>query len=124
MKVLLSIKPEFVEKIMNGTKKFEFRKTLFKRRDVSTVVIYASFPVKQVVGEFVIKRIISEDVDSLWNITSESAGITKRSYNEYFERKKIANAIEIGRLTKYKKPKKLSDFDIAYAPQSFCYIAQ
>ena len=87
MKVLLSIKPEFVEKIMNGTKKFEFRKTLFKRRDVSTVVIYASFPVKQVVGEFAIKRIISEDVDSLWNITSESAGITKRYYNEYFERK-------------------------------------
>lgn len=30
MKVLLSIKPEYVEKILDGTKKFEFRKGIFK----------------------------------------------------------------------------------------------
>ena len=30
MKVLLSIKPEFAEKILNGTKRFEFRKGIFK----------------------------------------------------------------------------------------------
>lgn len=31
MKVLLSIKPEFVEKIFAGEKKFEYRRTIFKK---------------------------------------------------------------------------------------------
>ena len=52
MKVLLSIKPEFVEKIFAGTKKYEFRKSLFKKSGVKYVVIYASAPIKRVVGEF------------------------------------------------------------------------
>ena len=40
MKVLLSIKPEFADKIFNGTKKYEFRKSIFKNKDVDTVVVY------------------------------------------------------------------------------------
>ena len=67
MKVLLSIKPEFVSKIFDGSKKYEYRKVLFKRKDITTVVIYASNPVKQVVGEFEIKAILSDDVDALWS---------------------------------------------------------
>ena len=39
MTVLLSIKPEFAEKIFNGTKKFEFRKSIFKNTDVKKVVV-------------------------------------------------------------------------------------
>ena len=31
MKVLLSIKPEFVEKIFSGEKRFEYRKFAFKK---------------------------------------------------------------------------------------------
>jgi len=31
MKALLSIKPEFVEEIIEGRKKFEYRKKVFKR---------------------------------------------------------------------------------------------
>ena len=59
MKVLLSIKPEFVEKIFAGTKKYEFRKSLFKKSGVKYVVIYASAPIKRVVGEFEIDDILS-----------------------------------------------------------------
>ena len=34
MKVLLSIKPEFADKIFNGTKKYEFRKEIFNGSEV------------------------------------------------------------------------------------------
>ncbi|RAX12581.1 hypothetical protein CKY02_11450 [Photorhabdus bodei] len=40
MKVLLSIKPEYVDRILNGSKKFEFRKVAFKNNQVQSVVIY------------------------------------------------------------------------------------
>lgn len=42
MKVLLSIKPEFAEKIFSGEKKFEFRRSIFKDKTVKTVLVYAS----------------------------------------------------------------------------------
>lgn len=122
MKVLLSIKPEFVEKIFAGTKKYEFRKSLFKKYDIKYIVIYASAPVKRVVGEFEIDDILSDDVNIIWERTKKHSGITKTFYNSYFKRKKIANAIQIGHLTKYEIPKTLSDYNIPQAPQSFCYI--
>lgn len=122
MKVLLSIKPEFVEKIFAGTKKYEFRKSLFKKSGVKYVVIYASAPIKRVVGEFEIDDIVSDDVDIVWELTGKHSGITKSFYNSYFQDKKIANAIRIGHLTKYEKARPLSDFNIPQAPQSFCYI--
>ena len=103
MKVLLSIKPEFVERIFDGSKKYEYRKMLFKRNDINVVVIYASAPVKRVVGEFRIKDIFSESVDVLWERTKEYSGISREYYLSYFQHKNIANAIEIGKIKKYKK---------------------
>ncbi len=123
MKVLLSIKPEFVEKIFDGSKKYEYRKVLPKRTDISVIVIYASAPVQRVVGEFRINEIFSESVDILWERTKEYSGISKEYYMSYFQHKNVANAIEIGELKKYKKTKLLSDYKIVQAPQSFCYIS-
>ena len=51
MNVILSIKPEFVEKIFSGEKQYEYRKILFKQK-VDTVYIYASRPISKIVGEF------------------------------------------------------------------------
>ena len=122
MKVLLSVKPEFVEKIFAGTKKYEFRKSLFKRSGVKYVVIYASAPIKRVVGEFEIDDILSDGVDIVWDKTKKYSGITKAFYKSYFQNRKIANAIKIGHIRKYEKARQLSDYNIQQAPQSFCYI--
>ena len=57
MRVLLSIKPEFVEKIFSGEKLYEYRKAMFKNVNVSSVVIYSTMPVGKIVGEFKFKKI-------------------------------------------------------------------
>ncbi|MCQ2336568.1 MAG: ASCH domain-containing protein [Paludibacteraceae bacterium] len=122
MKVLLSIKPEFANKIFDGSKKFEFRKSVFKNPSVDTVVVYASSPVQKVIGEFKISKIMTDDVECLWQKTALFSGISKMFYDEYFSHKKEANAIAVGRMTKYSEPLSLSDFGIKYPPQSFMYI--
>lgn len=122
MKVLLSIKPEFAFKIFDGTKKFEFRKSIFKRKDISKVVVYASSPVKQVIGEFEIADILYGDIETVWNMTKLNSGITKQFYDEYFANKEKAFAIKVGSTRKYHSPKTLLDYDLDYAPQSFAYI--
>ena len=121
MNVLLSIKPEFANKIFNGTKKYEFRKSIFKR-DVNKVIVYASSPVQRVIGEFTIADIICKDTEILWQETKKYSGITKDFYDEYFANKKIAFAIQVGKVRKFSSPKRLSDYDIDYAPQSFAYL--
>jgi predicted transcriptional regulator len=123
MKVLLAIKPEFAEKIFEGTKKFEFRKIIFKNKTVRKIVVYASSPVKRVIGEFEIDEILSLDPESLWQKTYKSAGISKSFYDSYFDRKELAYAIKIKGIRKYKTPLYLDlDFNIKSPPQSFVYI--
>ena len=122
MKVLLSIKPEFADKIFDGTKKYEFRKSIFKRKDIRKVVVYASSPVQQVIGEFDIEDILCENTKRLWEITQEFSGITKQFYDSYFADKEVAFAIQVGNVRRYSNPKRLSDLDIDFAPQSFAYL--
>ncbi len=122
MKVLLSIKPEFAEKIFNGTKKYEFRKSIFKKKDVDTVVVYASSPWQYIIGEFKIETILIDNVDSIWEQTREFSGITEDFFRMYYAHKTNAFAIKIGHVTRYKRHKRLSDYNVNFAPQSFVYL--
>lgn len=122
MTVLLSIKPEFAEKIFNGTKKFEFRKSIFKNTDVQKVVVYASSPVQRVIGEFTIDTILNDDIDTIWEQTARYAGITRDFYLSYFAHKEKAYAIKIRKTKRYAKARRLSDYNLQVAPQSFAYV--
>jgi predicted transcriptional regulator len=124
MKVLLSIKPEFAEKIFNGTKRVEFRRSIFRSNNISRIVVYASSPVQKIIGEFEIDEIISGSPEFLWNETSKEAGITKLYFDEYFGEKGEGYAIRIKSVKKYKNPLCLNlDFNISRPPQSFQYIS-
>lgn len=124
MKVLLSIKPEFVEEIVKGRKKFEYRKSIFKRNDVSSVVVYATKPYGKVVGEFEIETIIQDCPSNLWKETKQYSGISRKFFNEYFDGRDIGFAIQIKKFIKYDIPMDLNFFNeqITVAPQSFRYI--
>ncbi len=75
MKVLLSIKPEYAEKIFSGEKKYEFRKIGFKNRFIRTVVVYATMPVGKIIGEFGIKQILKDNPEQIWQKTKKYSGI-------------------------------------------------
>ncbi|HEH9622464.1 TPA: ASCH domain-containing protein [Pasteurella multocida] len=123
MKVLLSIKPEFVEKIISGEKKFEFRKSLPKREGITTIVVYSTMPVGKVVGEFKIKDVISHTPESLWEKTKEFSGITKNFFDEYFSTRALAHAFEIDSFKLYDEPLAISDVIASGTPpQSYYYI--
>ncbi len=123
MKVLLSIKPEYAEKILHGEKKYEFRRTIFKNPAIKKVVIYASSPVKKVIGEFEIECIISLDICKLWKKTMTYSGIDKTFYDSYFYGKEIGHAIKVKKAKRYSRYLDLEDYDINQAPQSFMYLS-
>lgn len=121
MKVVLSIKPEFAFKIFDGTKRFEFRKSIFKNKEIKTVIVYASSPVQQVIGEFDFDEVLNYDLSTLWDLTQEYSGISKELYYDYFANKDEGFAIKIEKIRRYKNPKCLKkDFNLS-PPQSFAY---
>lgn len=122
MKVLLSIKPEYAFKIFEGSKKFEFRKTIFKNPNIKTVVVYASSPVQKAIGEFEIDSILSSSPEMLWEETRDFSGISESFFFEYFANKEVGHAIKIKNTLMYDKPKSIKDdFNVA-PPQSFAYL--
>jgi len=121
MKVVLSIKPEFAFKIFDGTKKFEFRRSIFKNENIKSVIVYASSPVQQVIGEFEIDEVLNYDLPTLWDMTQEFSGISEKFYYDYFTNKEQGFAIKIKNIKKYSNPKCLrADFNLS-PPQSFAY---
>lgn len=122
MNVLLSIKPEFVDKIFSGDKKYEYRKTIFKRTDINKVVVYATAPVSRIVGEFEIESILFDDVDSLWEETKAHSGIDEQFFYKYFTKKEKGYAIKIKSYEKYQSVRNLGDVYYSVPPQSFAYL--
>lgn len=123
MKVLMSIRTEYTNKILAKIKLYELRKKSLNEK-VDTIIIYSSGKDKKVVGEFKIEKIIKDSPDNIWNLGEEVLGIDKKSFYEYFKHSKYAYAIKIKDVIKYDTPKDLKDFGINKAPQSFCYIKE
>lgn len=119
--LLLSIKPEYAEKILKGEKKFEYRKRLAKE-DVSYIYIYSTAPSMKVVALVHIEGHLSDSPTALWEKTKAAAGISRAKFRDYFRGCKTAYAYELGKVEVFESPKNLSDFGVAVAPQSFVYI--
>lgn len=121
--ILLSIKPEYSKRIFDGTKKFEFRKHLAQYK-VTRIVVYSTFPEMAVIGEVEVIDTLSMKPTPLWELTKKTAGISRKKYREYFRSCDKACAYKLGKTTSYKTPKKLSDYGIKQAPQSFVYLRE
>lgn len=121
--MLLSINPEHVENILQGNKTYEFRKILCKRK-VDIIVIYATYPVKLIVGEVEVLDIIEMDKEQLWKLTEKRAGISKDFFDQYYEGRETAVAYKLGKVLKYDIPYSLDKIGVKMAPQSYMYLPE
>ena len=123
MKVLLSIKPEFAFKIFDGTKRYEYRRRIFKRSSVTTIVVYTSAPIQKVIGEFKIGAVLEGAPEELWAKTKDYAGIRRDRFLQYFSNSATGYAISVAEPRLYAHHVTLSSLGIARAPQSFVYLS-
>ena len=119
-KIVMSINPEHVNNIINGTKKYEYR-TKAAKKDINRLIIYETMPIKKVVAEAEILEVLALEPKKLWEETKEYSGITKGYFDDYFKNRKIAYAYKLGKIKVYDEPKALREFGLKKAPQSFAY---
>ncbi|MGL5711920.1 ASCH domain-containing protein [Cetobacterium sp.] len=130
IKVMMSIKPKYVDLILAGTKIFELRKKFpTGKKRVEEIYIYSSSPVKKVVAKAKVEFLhCSNHYPILWNNVTENGekpenvGVTYEEFEEYFKKSKLAFGIKLKNLEIFDEPKSLKDFGINSAPQSWCYL--
>lgn len=122
--VFLPIKPVYAERLIDGSKLFEFRRRPIAST-VSHIVVYASSPRKQILGIVEVCSIRSGSVRTVWNETREFAGISRTDFFSYFAGTDTAYAIAIDPTKTIKLNKTVTPWDIEpdfVVPQSFKYI--
>lgn len=119
--IIISINPEHVENIINGTKKFEYR-TKAAKCDVGKIIIYETTPVKKIVAEVEIIDVLMMSPNQLWQETKKQSGISKSYFDDYFKNRDVAYAYKLGKIKVYDEPKELYEFGLRFAPQSFVYV--
>jgi len=121
-KILLSIKPYYVEEILAGRKTVEYRKRIPQDDTVRQVLIYSSYPSKRVVAEFTLGGFLSGTPEWLWEQSFKIGGISKDVFDHYFEDKDIAYAYQIENLQVFEQPRSLGEYGLERGPQDFCYV--
>ncbi|MCB9672831.1 MAG: hypothetical protein H6734_25390 [Alphaproteobacteria bacterium] len=100
--VLMSIKPTYSERILSREKSFELRRTAVKLEAGDRVVVYASSPVKAVVGVFMVAGVERGSPSHLWDEFAAEFGIEEADYLDYFDGSDTVHAIRVGAVVQVK----------------------
>ena len=106
--ILLSIKPEYTNRILEGSKKFEFRRSVAKRK-VDRILIYSTAPEMKVVAMVEVIGVMKDSPKKLWEKTHAHAGISRPKFMDYYANRSVAYAYQLGELQKFDTPKTLAD---------------
>lgn len=97
---LISIRPNYAEAILSGDKTVEIRRRI-PAIDVGTRLwIYATHPVRAVVGSAVVVEVIEGSPDQLWESYMDRIAVAQCEYDEYFSGKDRAFGIALSHIIK------------------------
>ena len=120
---LISIHPKYVDKILDGSKKVEFRR-VWAAQEVTHLVVYSTSPEMKVMAIVEIEYVRTECKYILWEIAKNyGGGLTRKELRKYFYGVKKGNALLLGNVNKLKKPLPLPEIIPGVrAPQSYLYL--
>jgi len=122
--VLISIHPKYVNKILDGSKKVEFRR-VWAVQKVTHLVIYSTSPEMKVMATVEIEGVRTESKSILWEIAKAyGGGLTRRELRDYFHGVSKGHALLLNRVKRLKKPLSLAEIIPGVrAPQSYLYLS-
>lgn len=123
--VVLSIRPTYVSRILNGAKRVELRRRFPTTESAPrTVLIYSTAPVQSIVAIAQLAAVEIFSLAKLWRQRGNDAGVSKEEFDAYFDGVEQGCALVLQDVKKLKNPVHLTDlarrFDFT-PPQSYCY---
>ena len=123
--VVLSIKPQYSNQILNGSKTVELRRRFPINVPSGTLAyIYSTTPDRALVGLAEIDAVEKQAVGEIWRDYKESACISKKDFDTYFSGQEHGFALKLKQAIRFSQPIGLADLRERFAfepPQSFVY---
>lgn len=119
--LLMSILPVIGRRIMSGKKKYEYRRTIF-RKPVNRIYLYLSSPEQKISGYFVYRGYLEGTPGEIWDATGPESAATEAAYFEYFQNARKAFAIRIEAFFRFEPPADPWKTPGFLPPQSFRYV--
>lgn len=123
--VIISIKPEYALKIVSGEKTIELRRRFpVEGIQGGIALIYASSPLKEIIGYAVIESVQELAIDKLWKRCGKQACVKKDFFYSYFEGVETGFALRLQQPVELIEPldiKRMKEEFLLSAPQSFRY---
>ena len=82
--LLMSLRPEFAELILQGRKTIEFRRKFSKKYEGATIVFYISRPLQQFMFTAMIAHVDHNQKKCLWSDYEQECGISQTMFDKYF----------------------------------------
>jgi len=118
----MPIKPLYAQQIIDGSKKFEFRRASIKG-DLTHLIIYASSPVKKIIGIATIEGVDVLCPSEAWINAEHAAGISQKAFLEYFQGKERAVTIKLKSVLPLDREVCPKEIEAGFkVPQSFKYV--
>ena len=123
--LLVSMKPQYVERILAGSKVVEIRKRFSGKWIGCKAVLYSSSPQKALVGEATVRSVTSGAPVDIWSRFHLSLGCTSDEFAAYVGSAAEVSAIELDDVFPYREPISLSQISHLLGedlrpPQSYC----
>ena len=100
-RLLLSMRPEFAERIFEGKKQVEIRRKFSKKWIGSKAVIYGSKPLAALMGEVTVADVTLDSPQKIWDRFGRRAGCSHEEFAKYVGSAPNVYAIELGELAPY-----------------------
>ncbi len=123
--VVLSIKPHYTDKIMEGLKTVELRRRFPVSAPQGTLAyIYSTSPVMAMVAMAEIQDVLKLPIEKIWQDFSKSAFIERDKFDRYFDGIKEGYALKFINVRAFHRPLNLSELRSKFGfepPQSYLY---
>ncbi|AYF45728.1 Cro/Cl family transcriptional regulator [Halobacteriovorax sp. BALOs_7] len=123
--ILLSVKPQYANLLVDGIKTIELRKKFPMDLENGTkVYVYSSFPQKMVIGEVLVEKVEKLSIEDLWRESATKAMISWTDFKKYYSSHEEGYAIHVSSAKRYEKPIMLAEVhsNVTQAPQSYRYL--
>jgi predicted transcriptional regulator len=125
----MSMKPRYVDMIMEGKKKIEVRRRFAARWINESVKLYSSKPEQALRGEATVEGVVQDTPSRIWERFGPEIGCTKQEYDEYTNDAQVVCAIKLGDVRSYSENVPIADLSALVdvdlcPPQSYCELGQ
>lgn len=126
-RLLISMKPKYVESIFTGAKRVEVRRRFSRRWLGCRAVLYGSHPLSSLVGEATIANITRDKPEKVWAAFGSRIGTERREFEAYAGSSQEVSAIEFTDVAPYLSPVGLAQLSHLVKselrpPQSYCNL--